>query len=96
MQRKTKSSKEHIVKICMSKENITFRLDSEKRALLDKIAAGLDRDRTYILNEAVDIYLDLYQWQVAEIEAGIKEADAGDFATDEEVNTVFAKLTNAD
>ncbi|WP_026736174.1 CopG family ribbon-helix-helix protein [Fischerella sp. PCC 9605] len=80
----------------MSKENITFRLDSEKRALLDKIAAGLDRDRTYILNEAVDIYLDLYQWQVAEIEAGIKEADAGDFATDEEVNTVFAKLTNAD
>ncbi|RAM50977.1 MAG: CopG family transcriptional regulator [Hapalosiphonaceae cyanobacterium JJU2] len=79
----------------MSKENITFRLDSEKRALLDTIAAGLDRDRTYILNEAVDIYLDLYKWQVAEIEAGIKEADAGDFATDEEVNTLFAKLTNA-
>ncbi len=37
----------------MSKENITFRLDSEKRVLLDAIAQGQDRDRTYILNEAV-------------------------------------------
>ncbi len=79
----------------MSKENITFRLESEKRAVLDTIAAGLDRDRTYVLNEAVDLYLEVYQWQIAEIEAGIAEADAGDYATDEEVQAVFAKLTNA-
>jgi len=79
----------------MSKENITFRLEHEKRVVLDTIAAGLDRDRTYVLNEAVDLYLEVYQWQIAEIEAGIAEADAGDFATEEEVQTVFAKLTNA-
>lgn len=84
-----------MVRVYMSKENITFRLDSEKRAVLDAIAAGLDRDRTYVLNEAVDLYLEVYQWQVAEIEAGLAEADALDFATDEEVQTVFAKLTNA-
>jgi predicted transcriptional regulator len=78
----------------MSKENITFPLDSEKRAVLDTIASGLDRDRNYVLNEAVDLYLEIYQWQVAEINAGIAEAEAGDFATDEEVKTVFAKLTN--
>jgi len=79
----------------MSKENITFRLEREKRVVLDTIAAGLDRDRTYVLNEAVDLYLEVYQWQIAEIEAGVAEADAGDFATEEEVQTVFAKLTNA-
>ncbi len=79
----------------MSKENITFRLDNEKRVILDTIAAGLDRDRTYVLNEAVDLYLEVYQWQIAEIEAGVAEADAGDYATDEEVQAVFAKLTNA-
>ncbi|RAM48535.1 MAG: CopG family transcriptional regulator [Hapalosiphonaceae cyanobacterium JJU2] len=78
----------------MSKENVTFRLESEKRKVIDAIAAGLDRDRTYVLNEAVDIYLDLYRWQVAEIEAGLHEAEKGDFARDEEVETVFAKLTN--
>ncbi len=79
----------------MSKENITFRLDNEKRVMLDTIAAGLDRDRTYVLNEAVDLYLEVYQWQIAEIEAGVAEADAGDYATDEEVQAVFAKLTDA-
>jgi predicted transcriptional regulator len=84
-----------MVKNFMSKENITFRLDNEKRAILDTIAAGLDRDRTYVLNEAVDLYLEVYQWQIAEIEAGVAEADAGDYATDEEVQAVFAKLTNA-
>jgi predicted transcriptional regulator len=79
----------------MSKDNITFRLDSEKRISLDAIAAGIDRDRSYLLNQAVDMYLEVYQSQIAEIETGIAEADAGDFATDEEVENVFAKLTNA-
>ncbi len=79
----------------MSKENITFRLESDKRVILDTIAAGLDRDRTYVLNEAVDLYLEVYQWQIAEIKAGVAEAEAGDYATEEEVQAVFAKLTNA-
>jgi predicted transcriptional regulator len=79
----------------MSKENITFRLDSERRAVLDEIAAGLDRDRSYIINEAITLYLDLYQWQVEEIRQGVAEADAGDFATDEDVEAVFARLTHA-
>ena len=77
----------------MSKENITFRLDGEKREVLDAIAAGLDRDRTYVLNEAVQLYLEMHYLQIAEIEQGLAEAGAGDFATDEEVQTVFAKLT---
>lgn len=78
----------------MSKENITFRLDSEKRTALDVIAAGLDRDRSYILNEAINLYLEMHQWQIEEIQRGIAEADAGDFASKEEVQTVFARLTN--
>ncbi|MDF5712584.1 MAG: CopG family transcriptional regulator [Rhizonema sp. NSF051] len=80
----------------MSKENITFRLENEKRVILDAIAAGLDRDRTYVLNEAVDLYLEVYQWQIAQIKAGLAEADAGDFATEEEVESVFARLTHVD
>lgn len=85
-----------IVKNCMSKENITFRLENEKRVMLDAIAAGLDRDRTYVLNEAVDLYLEVYQWQIAQIKAGLAEADAGEFATDEEVQSVFTRLTHVD
>jgi predicted transcriptional regulator len=79
----------------MSKENITFRLDVEKRAALDAIATAMDRDRSYLLNEAVRLYLDLHQWQIEEIQQGIAEAEAGDFASDEDVDAVFARLTRA-
>jgi predicted transcriptional regulator len=33
----------------------------------------------------------LNEWQTAEIEKGVKEADAGDFASDEEMEALFAK-----
>ncbi|MEC4819013.1 MAG: ribbon-helix-helix protein, CopG family [Scytonema sp. PMC 1069.18] len=79
----------------MSKENVTFRLDSEKRAALDVIAAAMDRDRSYVLNDAINLYLDIHQWQIEEIQKGITEADAGDFASEEEVQAVFARLTHA-
>lgn len=79
----------------MSKENVTFRLDSEKREALDAIASGIDRDRSYVLNEAIAIYLEMHQWQLEEIHKGIAEANAGDFATEEEVQTVFDRLTHA-
>lgn len=80
----------------MSKENITFRIDSDKKTALDTIATGMNRDRSYVLNEAVAAYLEMYQWQIEEIQKGIAEADAGDFASDEEVKATFAKLTHAD
>ncbi|MEH2112867.1 CopG family ribbon-helix-helix protein [Nostoc sp.] len=48
----------------MSKENITFRLDNEKKVTLDVIAAGLNHDQSYVLNQAIDLYLDVYQWQI--------------------------------
>jgi predicted transcriptional regulator len=36
---------------------------------------------------------DQERWQVEEIKKGIAEADAGDFATDEEVQQTFRRLT---
>ncbi len=75
--------------LAMSKENITFRLDSEKRAALDAIAAGMDRDRTYLINEAITLYLEMHQWQIEEIQKAVAEADAENFATEEEVTAVL-------
>ena len=51
----------------MEKETVTFRIDAEKKEALDAVAAGLERDRSYILNQAVDNYLDLHRWQVEHI-----------------------------
>ncbi|MEQ9367605.1 MAG: CopG family transcriptional regulator [Coleofasciculus chthonoplastes F3-SA18-01] len=78
----------------MSKENVTFRLDPDKRAALDAIAAGMERNLTYVLNQAINVYLEMHQWQLQEIQQGITEADAGDFASEQEVSTVFTRLTH--
>jgi predicted transcriptional regulator len=75
----------------MGRGMVTFRLDNEKRRALDLIAAGLDRDRSYVLNEAISNYLDVHQWQIEHIKAGLKEANAGKFATEKEVAAAFAK-----
>lgn len=73
----------------ISKDTVTFRLAPEKRTALDEIADGIDRDRTYVLNEAIDLYLELHRWQVAHILDGIKQADAEEFSPDDEVQAAF-------
>jgi predicted transcriptional regulator len=61
----------------MEKQTISFRLESDKVSALDALADSLDRDRTYLLSEAVQAYLDTQQWHLEQIRAGIADADAG-------------------
>jgi predicted transcriptional regulator len=61
----------------MEKQTVSFRLASEKVSALDELANSLDRDRTYLLGEAVEAYLDTQQWQLEQIRAGVADADAG-------------------
>jgi predicted transcriptional regulator len=58
-----------------NKQLISFQIDSDKMDALDALAKVLDRDRAYLLNEAVAAYLDLQQWQLERIQASIKQAD---------------------
>lgn len=75
----------------MAKEPITVRMDAEKVAALDALAEQADRDRSYLINEAVDAYLAVHRWQIAHVEAGLRQADSGEFATESEVNAAFAR-----
>jgi predicted transcriptional regulator len=61
----------------MEKQTISFRLESDKVAALDALAGSMDRDRTYLLSEAVQSYLETQRWHLEQIEAGIAEANAG-------------------
>jgi RHH-type rel operon transcriptional repressor/antitoxin RelB len=75
----------------MEKQTVSFRLDSDKVEALDGLAKALDRDRTYLLNEAVAAYLDVQQWQFEHIQASIKQADAGQFVIHAEVKRMAGK-----
>ena len=55
---------------------VSFRLRAEKIAELDKLGKAQSRDRTFLLNEAVDAYLDAQRWQLAHIEESLRQADS--------------------
>jgi predicted transcriptional regulator len=58
---------------------MSVRIDENTRAELDAVAAVLDRDRTYVVNEALAAYLETHRWQIEHIRQGLGEAEAGKF-----------------
>jgi len=68
---------------------VSFRAEVSKIESLDGIAEAIDRDRSYVLNEAISTYLEIYRWQVEHIKEGLKQANAGKFASEHEVAKVF-------
>lgn len=75
----------------MNKQTISFRLASDKVSALDALATSLDRDRTYLLSEAVQAYLETQEWHLEQIEAGIADADAGRLIEHRKVKAMAAK-----
>ncbi len=70
---------------------MTIRLEPELKARLDKLSAATRRSKSFLAAEAVREFVQLNEWQIEEIKAGLKEADAGDFASDQEIRAVFNK-----
>ena len=56
---------------------ITLRLDSATRKRLERLAKATERSRAALAADAVRQYLDLNEWQIAAIQAGVREADRG-------------------
>ncbi|HUS55494.1 MAG TPA: CopG family ribbon-helix-helix protein [Thermohalobaculum sp.] len=62
----------------MTKATLSFRTDEETKARLDALAGSLRRDRSFLIKEAIDQYLELNDWQEAQIRAGIAEVQRGE------------------
>lgn len=72
---------------------LTLRVPQEVKEKLGKLAEATHRAQSFLGCEAIQRYVDLESWQVAEIQQAICEADAGagDFASDDEFNAVVKK-----
>jgi predicted transcriptional regulator len=74
---------------------MTLRIDEETSRRLDELAAATERSRSWLAQKALSDFLALNAWQVGEIEAGIKEANAGEFVEHTELKQRWeAKLAN--
>ena len=70
---------------------MTIRLEAEIKSRLDKLAAATHRSKSFLAAAAVREFIEINEWQIEEIEKAIKEAGAGDFASNQEVFAVFNK-----
>lgn len=70
---------------------LNVRLPVATHSRLSKLTSSTGRSKSFLAVEALEAYLEQQAWQIAEIKAGLAEADRGEFATEAEVNAVFAK-----
>jgi RHH-type rel operon transcriptional repressor/antitoxin RelB len=70
---------------------MTVRLEDEVKVRLDRLAESTQRSKSYLAAEAIRAFVENNEWQIAEIEAGLREADAGDFASDKEMAALARK-----
>jgi predicted transcriptional regulator len=70
---------------------MTIRVDGEIRQRLEKLSKATARTKSFLAAAAIRSYLDLNEWQIDEIEAGLREADAKDFASEAEIEAIFSR-----
>lgn len=71
---------------------MTVRIDDPTRDALDGIATALDRDRSYVVNQALATYVDMHRWQIEHIRRGLREAEAGKFVAEASAGKVLDRL----
>ena len=70
---------------------IKLLLDADRGEAIAAIARETHRDVNAVIDDALDAYLDVHRWQAEHIGEGLRQAEAGEFATDEEVAAAFAR-----
>ena len=69
----------------------TVRVPDETAERLDRLAEKQDRSRSYMAAKAIEDFVAREEWQLAEIEAGLAEAESGQFASSDDVAGVIGK-----
>lgn len=70
---------------------MTIRLEDEIKDQLERLAESTQRSKSFLAAQAIREFVQTNEWQIAEIEAAIGEADAEDFASESDVAAVAAK-----
>ncbi len=68
----------------MTMRTASIRLDEEKITRLDRLAAAIDRSRSWVVNQAIEQYLDHEEWFADAVKEGVASADRGDLVPHEE------------
>ncbi len=70
---------------------VTARIEAETLKQLDALAQATHRSRSWLVADAIKRYVDEEGWQIAAIEEGVRQADAGLFVSPEEVQVALSR-----
>jgi len=71
---------------------VTARIDAALKAKLEALARSTKRSKSYLAAEAIAAYVELNEWQIGEIEAGIAELDPGEVLSQEQADERYKRL----
>ena len=69
----------------------TVRIHDDVMGRIDGLAKALSRSRSWVINQAIERFLEYEEWFVKEVKDGLEEAGRGETATHEEVIDRFRK-----
>jgi len=73
------------------KSGISLRIDDEKIEKLDHLSKITKRDRSFHINEAIENYLEVQEWQLRHIKDAIAEANNDEFASHKDLQKVLGR-----
>ena len=73
------------------KEPVSFRIKRKIKNDLSSLAESTGRSQTFLVEEALEQYIDLNSWQINAIKEGIEDADKGELYSTEDVLAYLEK-----
>jgi predicted transcriptional regulator len=87
--------KVRVMSAALKDSQVSVRLPNELKDRMETYAQLTGRTKSYVAMEALSDYLEWRIPQIEDLKAAVAAADAGDFATEDEVDQVFKRLAAA-
>lgn len=71
---------------------VRARIPQRVKSDLDGLVKATGRDRNLLVSEALRHVIDTQRWQISQIKDGLRAANAGEFATDAEMEELWAEF----
>jgi predicted transcriptional regulator len=72
--------------------HLSLRIRPALTRRIDALAGALDRPKSWVVERAIEDYIETQSWQIKAIKEGITAADRGDFIPDEAIRTWIQSL----
>jgi RHH-type rel operon transcriptional repressor/antitoxin RelB len=76
----------YCIQMSTTTETLSIRLDAKTKKRLEALAIRSKRSKSFLAAEAVAAYVEAEEWQLGEIETGLKELDRGETVGHEKVS----------